>query len=770
MNENEKPQSAPGIAGIKRCVPGAVAGGAVGAAAALTLRHLGIGADFSGPVWEVLGAWGAVCGLGIALAFGRLTRESLPLAILAGAGLSALKLYLDAADTWMLITTLCVPMLAGLVLAAGSIKLSWKLRGLRYGKEYDVPRRAAEKLGKSKAPRVISALVKRIRKGTATLDAFDALVAIGAPAVGPLIELLTDKDVNRQSNAAEALGRIGDPRAVKPLITLLDKEGVTATRTETVRALGKIGDAESIRRLLAELQLPREECKWEAIRALAETRNPGAVEPLIELLRDEAWSVRRSAVWALEKMGDARAIPPLVPSSHTDQEIEVRQSAAKALHTLGWQPDSPAMEADLAFALRDWDALVKLGGPAVPRLIEELGAKELELRRKVITALGDIRDARAIEPLITCLGPGDNDAALYALAQIGPEAGAPLADVLRRHTSRVRAAIAATLGRLGAAGIEGLRIAVEDPDADVQQAAASLLGANDDPRSSALLEECFRSPANAHLRQSAVRSLGLRARGTTPWGASNSMDINALGALVEAMGDKEVSIRDEATKSLQSWASEVSAPSQRRWEASNETEKKLITLAGAIVALIKAVSTPSTSPSELTNAIRALGTIGDRRAIGYLTLLLDNENEGVRFEVAAALSMLGQPVDVKALEKARLDRLNEERAIQAALLGKRIEQLAKELSKGDWDGCCRAAGKLSRIEDPRALESLKEAFKSENAIVRQAVVVALGEAGNKRAAELLMAARQDKDREVRLSAERALVRCGITTDKPIQEC
>ena len=150
------------------------------------------------------------------------------------------------------------------------------------------------------------------------------------------------------------------------------------------------------------------------IAALAETRDASAVEPLIRVLADEAWSVRRSAIWALEKMGDSRAIPPLLSCALADAEIEVRGIAAKALRTLGWQPDSPSMAADLAFAVRDWDGVVKLGTAAVNRLVVELHGNEHGLRVEAARALGKIGDTRAVGPLAAALRDSDPELAQEA--------------------------------------------------------------------------------------------------------------------------------------------------------------------------------------------------------------------------------------------------------------------------------------------------------------------------------------------------------------------
>lgn len=69
----------------------------------------------------------------------------------------------------------------------------------------------------AKDPNVVDLLLPAFKKGDDT--AKDVLVSIGDPAVDPLIAAL--KDTETRSNAAEALGQIGNPRAIKPLIANL---------------------------------------------------------------------------------------------------------------------------------------------------------------------------------------------------------------------------------------------------------------------------------------------------------------------------------------------------------------------------------------------------------------------------------------------------------------------------------------------------------------------------------------------------------------------
>lgn len=113
-----------------------------------------------------------------------------------------------------------------------------------------------------------------------------------------LIKALKDEYEYVRKWAAEALGGIGDARAVEPLIQAL-KDRARGVRWKATLALGKIGDAR-------------------------------AVDPLIQALGDEDWGVRRDAAEALGKIGDARAVEPLIQAVK-DESSMVRRVAVKAL-------------------------------------------------------------------------------------------------------------------------------------------------------------------------------------------------------------------------------------------------------------------------------------------------------------------------------------------------------------------------------------------------------------------------------------------------------
>jgi HEAT repeat protein len=119
--------------------------------------------------------------------------------------------------------------------------------------------------------------------------------------VNGLIEALDyGDDHNIRLAAASALGRIGDSRAVDPLIDALDdQQGVNEV---AALALGEIGDSR-------------------------------AVEPLINALGDENWEVRSSAAKALGKIGDDRAVEQLI-NLLRDKNENVRWHAVQALEAI----------------------------------------------------------------------------------------------------------------------------------------------------------------------------------------------------------------------------------------------------------------------------------------------------------------------------------------------------------------------------------------------------------------------------------------------------
>ncbi|UCG52682.1 MAG: HEAT repeat domain-containing protein [Candidatus Latescibacterota bacterium] len=164
---------------------------------------------------------------------------------------------------------------------------------------------------------------KSIARKIKTLETYDydkyratikELGEAGPVAVRPLLKGLKSRDESVRCGCAEALGKIGDNRAVEPLIKKLKdrgryeiREGFTPVGGETVAA-----------------------CAADALGDIGDRR---AVEPLLKLLVDRDPSHREAAAGALGKIKDERAVGPLVERVN-DRYYGITLAASDALYRI----------------------------------------------------------------------------------------------------------------------------------------------------------------------------------------------------------------------------------------------------------------------------------------------------------------------------------------------------------------------------------------------------------------------------------------------------
>ncbi len=203
---------------------------------------------------------------------------------------------------------------------------------------------------------------------------------------------LKNEDADVRHSAANTLGKLGDIRAVEPLITAL-KDGDAGVRSRAVSALGKLGDVRAVDPLIIAL---KDEDRY--VR-LSTGIDPGELRTLgvwTNAFKDIYFDVRSGAAESLGKLGDVRAVDPLI-NTLKDEDKRVRRNAVKALGKLG----------DVR---------------AVDPLINTLKDEDKHVRRNVAEALDKLRDVRAVEPLINALKDEDKwvrrDAA-FALGELG---------------------------------------------------------------------------------------------------------------------------------------------------------------------------------------------------------------------------------------------------------------------------------------------------------------------------------------------------------------
>ena len=241
-------------------------------------------------------------------------------------------------------------------------------------KDWEVRMCAAEALGKIGDARAVEALLRTLEDGDDEVrrSAAEALGKIGSKrAIEPLIQTLKDRKGSVRGSAAEALGKMGEP-AVEPLIHAMDDE-VQNVRLGATEALGEIKDGRAVEPLIQALIDEDLDIQWSAAEALVKIRDKRAVEPLIHALEYEAESVRWCSVEVLGEIGDKRAVEPLIQALK-DGKGDVRKSAT--------------------------ESLAKMGEPAVEPLISALKDKDTNVQKGSAEALGEIGDKRAVEPLI----------------------------------------------------------------------------------------------------------------------------------------------------------------------------------------------------------------------------------------------------------------------------------------------------------------------------------------------------------------------------------
>jgi len=169
-------------------------------------------------------------------------------------------------------------------------------------------------------------------------DAKVALVCITDPAFGVKGWILAfELDRAMRNEAAWVLGRMGDPQSVGPLITAFkDEDPYIRQRAED--AIVAIG-ARAIEPLLAALGDKTRDPEGRiyltfsaVLVPVVTSKDARAVRPLsVALKREYPSYVRKSAAWGLGEIGDLFAIKVLSQSAQTDSDPHVAKAAKEAL-------------------------------------------------------------------------------------------------------------------------------------------------------------------------------------------------------------------------------------------------------------------------------------------------------------------------------------------------------------------------------------------------------------------------------------------------------
>jgi HEAT repeat protein len=454
---------------------------------------------------------------------------------------------------------------------------------------------AARALGTIGDPRAIDPLFEALKYSSGIEVALQALEKFGEPAIKPLVQAMTlwTIDINIQLAAKKIVEKFG-ALAADSLIAALKVN----PNKDIVELLLKIGD-------------------------------PRVLEPLIAALEMNSWhsQTRDLAAEALGQLGDPRAVNPLLIARRhsldgTGDEISVEE----ALVNIGAPAVIPLFDALVGNPpwnkLNDEDAhyfrryaaraLEQIGAPAVESLF--VAVKE-GIRIRV-----DSRDRRLFLSATEWL-----EFAQKALLKItDPRAAEVFIASLQDNSPAVRGFAADALGKFKQPAVfDALVVALQDSIDIVRKNAAGSLGELNDPRAV--------EPLIAALKDSSP-DVRIAAIGPLVF----FRDDRAIEPLFAAMKDVDPEVRRYAAECLrqgeyQPWEDPAFWVATENWE-------KCIEIGGpAVEPLIIALKS---DPKIAIAATKALGKIGDSRAVEPLTRLLNDPQEKVRTAAQNALAKL----------------------------------------------------------------------------------------------------------------------------------
>lgn len=450
-----------------------------------------------------------------------------------------------------------------------------------------------------------------------------------AAAIAPMLALVARPDTPAPVASAliDALGRIGDPRALPLLHDLLRSSPREELRADTAVALGAIAAPESLPELLVALERePSLVGRAAIVSALGAWRDAAAIKALAGLLDDSrSRALRPRAIQSLGRMGPDAALPLLV--------------ALRAARSDGARIDVV-------------DALGRTGAPAAIEPLTALvtAAAATELRVRVAVALGAIRDGSAVPTLIGLLTDDAAPVRYYAVRSLRDAGDARAAEPLRHLFEKTAAGSAGlSSGELPpepAVYIAALTLQIEIATALIELDApgsfalfAGAVAPRDFPRDSALglrLNEGF-----YELRRAATVGLGYskttQASRRLADGPLRDRDprlraaaIRALGVLDTSLGGS--SLLDTVLPSLADESPEV------RWE----TAFVLGRMGNKSAAPRLAESLADAHAEVRRQAALSLGMLRAAEARGALTELAARDpDQRTRAAAATALAGLG---------------------------------------------------------------------------------------------------------------------------------
>jgi len=560
------------------------------------------------------------------------------------------------------------------------------LVALARGENAEVAMFAVQILSRIKDPGSAQALLPLLEHSDSNIAqaAIEALGALKAREAVPGLIRLLDADLWLQFAAVAALGEIGDPRAVQPLLDAIPNEMLAEP---AVDAIGRIAVPDALPRLLSVLadhdRLPLRDGVLKACAAILEghpappsvftrfrrkldeeRREPGLVEYLGSLLGSDEVALARAAASVALSGHLEKLYPAVVQRALSPDAEEARWTAALC------RKHERAVRAALADLLQNRDARVRRGAlmcaPADPAsislLLPPMQDRDAEVRAAACQALGRCREVSAIPALVEHFGrgtPPESVAAAEALGSMPGQSLIALAPYLEEEAKVL-------------------------PALEILEAARSPLFPDK-------IVELLDAP-QAPVRRAALRVL------------VNHDEVDAEEHLVRMLQDLDESVRIEAVELL----------------VRNGSTRAVPALAALLVV----------SDELRYHAIRALGRLRAETAAAQLERLFPRATGHERLEIVAALIRIGAPGLLPFLKSRLKDAEPEVRRVAADGIARvvpasELPLLVHLAQDADWSIRNHAGWGLGRLGLPQGRDALLALVRDTEPVVARTARAAL---------------------------------------------
>ena len=594
-------------------------------------------------------------------------------------------------------------------------------------------------------------------------------------ALQPLLERLWDEDEDVSHDSVQALGVLGDQRAVDVLCEYYDQVGLSDLKVAAVEALGRLGGAQAVDMLMR----------------VAKSRDSTWEETELEDW-DGYWDAQRKAVEALGQLGEERAVPVLVALLEDEEELELSAPVLQALSRMGERGRDA-----LLHRLRKGSSIEKrraaglLGNHSTPEvqeaLREGLRHPDGDVRAAMLGALGSQGESLPLELVSALARDKESEVrrlAVGPLGRISPDQAADLWFVLAKDREpEVRsAALEGLAGLKLRAALPFFRNGVDDPHQQVALSAIAGLEALADGESLPLLGGTMNQAGNTlAVRVRAVSALEVLgtpdARHQLQEGLAcdaSPVRLACLRALANLLGEDAPGFLEAALRGELVLAPEPDTPSDSPPEEENRAaslREPLETDHGSGEDSLESQAETQPPPRSTLEAIMRESASGES---GDPDTSRANSNPADPLSEPQAEALLNEE-EQAFLEETREGLVHNEKLLKpkpfpvhldvqvlaARLMGEfgfkfAAQSLLKALGHDDDALRMEAATALGRVGDGEAVTALVPMLREKNWELRLAVTRSLGALGGVTASEALLGAWPDPHAIVRRELIRAV--------------